>query len=256
VSIHRWADDTLNVLLADWLVPTKRRLDGELDDLRIARAAGGNKAKAEKRFTEVQKLLEDLNDFIAKVTDVAQKGAPPPDDKTRKREVDARYVMDLDDGVMVNSAALWPLLDAQWKDPKNCPKRWWKELADAQGKKDYDWSRLAARYFPERVRAKCHEDPSLAVAHKCFWKLHPARAYTWELRLQHLIRPDFTIDEPGSDEARVRFLREYEREAADILAKELKRREKKKKRAKAEDDDDAGPLFEQGDDAEAADSDD
>jgi hypothetical protein len=34
VSIHRWQDDTLNVLLADHLVPTKRRLEGELDDLR------------------------------------------------------------------------------------------------------------------------------------------------------------------------------------------------------------------------------
>ena len=52
--------------------------------------------------------------------------------------------MDLDDGVMVNSAALWPLLEPQWKDPK----KWWKELANAQGKKDYDWSHLAARYFP------------------------------------------------------------------------------------------------------------
>jgi hypothetical protein len=38
--------------------------------------------------------------------------------------------------------------------------------ANAAGKKDYDWSHLAARYFPERVRAKCVTDPSLAVAHK------------------------------------------------------------------------------------------
>jgi hypothetical protein len=70
--------------------------------------------------------------------------------------------MDLDDGVMVNSAVLWPLLEPQWKDPK----KWWKELATAQGKKDYDWSHLAARYFPTRVGQKCHDDPSLAVAHR------------------------------------------------------------------------------------------
>ena len=242
VSVHRWADDTLNVLLADHLVPTKRRLEGELEDLRAARASGANKGKAEKRFAEVQKLLEELNDFIAKVTDIAEKGPPPADDKTPRRETDARYAMDLDDGVMVNSAALWPLLEPQWKDPK----KWWKELANARGKKDYDWSHLAARYFPDRVRKKCHEDPSLAVAHRCFWELHPAKAYAWELRLQDEIRPDFTIDEPGSNEARARFLADHEPEAREILAKEQKRREKKD--ATADDKGDAGPLFDQDND--------
>lgn len=249
VSIHLWADDTLNVLLADHLVPTKRRLDGELDDLRTARASGNNKGKAEKRFTEVQKLVEELNTFIAKVTEVTEKGPPPSDDKTEKRHADTKFVMDLDDGVMVNSAALWPLLEPQWKDPK----KWWKELANAQGKKHYDWSHLAARYFPTRVRKKCHEDPSLAVAHKCFWDLHPAKAYAWELRLRDEIRPDFTIDEPGSDAARARYLKEHERDAGELFAKELKRREKKA--AKADDEGEADPLFEQGDDADAEESD-
>jgi hypothetical protein len=146
--------------------------------------------------------------------------------------------MDLDDGVLVNSAALWPLLEPQWKDPK----KWWKELASAQGKKDYDWSHLAARYFPTRVRKRCHEDPSLAVAHHCFWELHPAKAYAWELRLQDEVRADFRIDEPGSGEARARFLAGNEAEVREILAKEQKRREKRN--AKADDEGDAGPLFE------------
>jgi len=106
MSIHRWQDDTLSNLLADHLVPEKRCLEGELEDLRKARAQGDSKAKAEKRFAEAQKLLEELSDFIAKVTEVADRGPPPPDDKTTRREQDARYVMDLDDGVMVNSAAL------------------------------------------------------------------------------------------------------------------------------------------------------
>jgi hypothetical protein len=242
VSIHRWKDDTLNVLLADHLVPTRRRLEGELEDLRTARAAtpsGPNRARAERRFAEVQKLLEELNDFIAKVTEIAEKGPPPPDDKTPRREVDARYSMDLDDGVMVNSAALWPLLEPQWKDPK----KWWKELATAQGKKDYDWSHLAARYFPTRVRAKCVTDPSLAVAHHCFWELHPAKAYAWELRLQDEIRPDFTIDEPGSDAHRARFLAEQADQAEEIRATEIRRRERKAAKADAEEGEGPGPLF-------------
>jgi hypothetical protein len=235
VSIHRWADDTLNVLLADHLLPHKRRLEGEVEDLRTARASGSNKTKAERRFADVQKLLEELTDFITKVTDIAEKGAPPPDDKTEKRHAEAKFTLDLDDGVMVNSAALWTLLEPQWKDPK----KWWKELCNAQGRKDYDWAHLAARYFPERVKKKCHEDPSLAVAHKCFWELHPAKAYAWELRLQDEIRPDFTIDEPSSDKARKAFLAEHAREAAELLAKEEKRREKKGAKEDAE-----GELFE------------
>jgi hypothetical protein len=243
ISIHRWADDTLSVLLADHLMPERRRLEGELEDLRKARGDKSSKATAEKRFAEAQKLLEELTDFIDRVTEIAERGPPPPDDKTPKREVDAKYVMDLDDGVMVNSAALWPLLEPQWKDPK----KWWKELATAQGRKDYDWAHLAARYFPKRVAEKCAKDPSLGVAHKCFWRLHPAKAYAWELRLQDELRPDFTIDEPGSDEARANFLAQHEREAAEIRAKEQQRRERKARKADEAEDESNGPLF---DDAE------
>ena len=249
ISIHRWQADTLNALLADHLMPTKRRLEGELDDLRVARVTGTNKRQAERRFTEVQRLLEELNHFIDKVTEVAERGPPPTDDGTPMREVDARYEMHLDDGVMVNSAALWLLLEPQWKDPK----KWWKELATAKGKKDYDWSHLAACYFPARVRKKCHEDPSLAVAHKCFWELHPAKAYAWELRLQDEIRSEFTIDEPGSDTARAKFLAEHERETAEIKANAIKRRARNA--AKADDDSESGALFDrevdEADDAEA-----
>lgn len=244
VSIHRWKDDTLNLLLAEHLVPLRRRYEGEMTDLRTERATASNRNRAERRYGEVQKLLEELNDFIAKVTDIAEQGPPPLDSKTPAREVDARYAMDLDDGVMVNSAALWPLLEPQWKDPK----KWWKELAAAQGKKDYDWSHLAARYFPTRVRKKCETDPSLAVAHGCFWTLHPAKAYAWELRLQDEIRPEFTIDEAGSDEARERFLAEHAEEAAEIEAAERRRRERKAARGGEEEA--AGPLFQEGDESE------
>ncbi|HSP81703.1 MAG TPA: SAM-dependent methyltransferase, partial [Myxococcaceae bacterium] len=224
----------------DHLLPERRKLEGELDDLRTAKAQGdkSTKGRAEKRFAEVQKLLKELVDFIDKVSECAEKGPPPPDSKTPPREQDARFVMDLDDGVMVNGAALWPLLEPQWKDPK----KWWKELATAKGRKDYDWSHLAARYFPERVEDKCHEDPSLAVAHRCFWRLHPAKAYAWELRLRDEIHKDFTIDEPDSRERRVKFLTEREHEARKLEEAERVRRERK---ARKESENDAGPLFEE-----------
>ena len=158
--------------------------------------------ETEQRYARVQKWHDELETFIAAVQQCAEKGPPPTDDKCPARECDARYAPDLDDSVMINSAALWPLLAPQWKDPK----KWWKELATAHGKKDYDWSHLAMRYWPKRVDQKCQADPSLGVAHGCFWRYHPARAWAWEMRLQHEIGPDFRIVEApyrddGSHEA-------------------------------------------------------
>jgi hypothetical protein len=224
VSIHRWQHDTLQVLLADHLRREETRLDGLLADLNRARSEGTKRAEAERRFRDTQRLRDELADFVALVRAIAEEGPAPTDDRCPKREQGARFAMDLDDGVMVNSAALWPLLDPQWKDPK----KWWKELATAEGRKDYDWSHLAARYFPARVEKKCHDDPSLAVAHRCFWRLHPAKAYAWELRLQDEIRRDFTIDEPGSNEARAAFLKSKPQQAAALLETEQRRRKKKK----------------------------
>jgi hypothetical protein len=239
VSIHRWTASTLNDLLAEHLYPAKRTLEGEVTDLRAARDGADKKAAkaAEKRFGEVGKWLEELNGFIAAVEQCAERGPPPPDTKTKAREVDARYVPDLDDGVMINSAALWPLLEPQWKDPK----KWWKELANADGKKDYDWAHLAARYFPARVDGKCQDDPSLAVAHGCFWRYHPAKAYQWELRLQDELRPDFTLDEndkAASDAARAAFEAAHPDTVEELVTKEHQRRQRKLAKAGGATDDD------------------
>jgi hypothetical protein len=252
-SIHRWTSSTLNDLLAEHLYPAKRRLEGEQADLRPARDSADKKAarEAEKRLGQVAAWLDELGDFIARIEQCAEKGPPPPDGKTTPREVDARYEMDLDDGVMINAAALWPLLEPQWKDPK----KWWKELANAEGKKDYDWAHLAKRYFPARVDAKCQIDPSLGVAHGCFWKYHRAKAYQWELRLQDEIRPDFTLDEPGSDAARAAFEAAEPRLVKELVAKEQQRRLRKQARAgQAAADDDAQGDLDLGDaDADAED---
>lgn len=249
VSIHRFDVTTLPTLLADHLLPDRRTLDGELTDLREARRTGtaDQKRQAERRFADVQKQLEELDDFIGKINQCADKGAPPADKDTSPREKDARYVMDLDDGVMVNSAGLWPLLEPQWKDPK----KWWKELCNAAGKKDYDWSHLAARYFPTRVDEKCRKDPSLAVAHGCFWRYHPAKAYAWELRLQDEIGPDFLIEENDAKEQRERFLKEKPVEAREIKIKEEQRRERKKRKEEGEEQLDL--LKNDDDDTEGAD---
>jgi hypothetical protein len=226
--------------LAEQLHPALTRLVGEFADLRDSRQSTDNKIarEAERRYDQVAKWKQELDDFIAQVEQCAEKGPPPSDAKTPEREVDARYAPDLDDGVMINSAALWPLLEPQWKDPK----KWWKELATAKGKKDYDWAHLSARYFPSRVDKKCQEDPSLGVAHGCFWKYHPETAYKWELRLQDEIAPDFTIEEEGSDAARSTFEETYPEKVAELIEAERKRREKNKKRQE-KGAGSTGPLF-------------
>jgi hypothetical protein len=237
VSIHRWTTSTLTALLAEHLYPERKRLLGQKTDLGAARDSADKKAAraAEKQLDSIADWLEELDDFIAKVEQVAHKGPPPVDAKTTPREVGAKFEMDLDDGVMINSAALWPLLEPQWKDPK----KWWKELANAEGKKDYDWAHIAARYFPDRVDAKCKVDPSLAVAHGRFWKYHPEKAYQWELRLQDEIRHDFTIDEPGSNAARKAFEAAHPDKVEELVSKEHQRRERKRARSTGDETDDA-----------------
>jgi hypothetical protein len=250
VSIHRWTIDTLRALLAEHLHPALSDLQGALDDLEKNRGTTDRAAAnaAEKRRDQLTSWRDELAEFIATVEHCAEKGPPPPDAKTPDREVDARYDPDLDDGVMINSAALWPLLEPQWKDPK----RWWKELAIANGRQDYDWAHLAARYFPTRVEEKCQTDPSLAVAHGCFWRYHPDRAYKWELRLQDEIGPDFTLDEPGSDEARAAFERDHPDQAKELRADEEKRRLRRQEKANKRLFDD-GSGVEEGDESTSED---
>jgi hypothetical protein len=239
VSIHRWTDRTLPTLLADHLHPILRHLDGEISDLNATRASSDKKTAIEagKRYDTVKRLRDELAAFSEMVTECAGQGAPPTDASCPGRAADATFHMNLDDGVMINSAALWPLLAPQWSEPK----KWWKQLCLAGGKKDYDWAHLARRYFPTRVDAKCKEDPSLAVAHGSFWRYHPAKAFAWELRLQDEIRPDFTIDEDDSDAARAAFLRDHADAAAALEEKEATRRARKAKNADAADDDDDQP---------------
>jgi hypothetical protein len=249
ISIHRWTENTLQDLLALHLAPALRQLSGEIVDLNKDRASS-DKSKAsaaEEQFSRSKRLHDELSAFIAVVTECAERGAPPADPNPSicpPRMQDAKFHMDLDDGVMINSAALWPLVEPLWSKPK----AWWKELCQAKGRKDYDWAHLSRRYFPARVEEKCKGDPSLGVAHGCFWKYHPAKAYAWELRLQHEIKPEFTIDEPDSDACRARFLAEHADEAAVIRDKEQLRRDRAEKKKLQATDDDAADS----DDAEDA----
>jgi hypothetical protein len=97
------------------------------------------------------------------------------------------------------------------------------------------------RYWPKRVDQKCQADPSLGVAHGCFWRYHPARAWAWELRLQDEIGPDFRIterpyrpggrdlDDPGDTVHRACWLSDQPAAALAAVEKEALRRLRRQK---------------------------
>lgn len=236
VNLHRLTGKTLRVLIADHLEPTRTRFEGELTDLRATRdeLEKGLARDAQRRYEKIAEALEELSAFIADVEQCAEYGAPAVDHRCPDRERDASYVPSLDDGVMINAAALWKLLEPQWK----APKIWWKEiaLAESKGNKDHDWSKLAMRYWPTRVDAKCKDETSLAIAHGCMWRYHPERAWAWELRLQEEIGSDFRLveapyqpggrdlEESGHEFHRARWLAQHPKVLLEAVEKEVLRR--------------------------------
>uniref|UniRef100_UPI0040486C57 BREX-1 system adenine-specific DNA-methyltransferase PglX n=1 Tax=Algoriphagus sp. TaxID=1872435 RepID=UPI0040486C57 len=69
------------------------------------------------------------------------------------------YKPNQDDGVLITAAPLHNLFrHPKWKkDTQDC----WRKLE----KGEYDWAHLAYSIWPDRVRAKCKKDLSMAIAH-------------------------------------------------------------------------------------------
>ncbi|MBK7058928.1 MAG: hypothetical protein IPH52_28525 [Leptospiraceae bacterium] len=181
-NIHTWTTGTFAFILSDFLNPDLNAMKARLDSIQEAKTkANSTEAKQlDKDILQLEKLVLELEEFRNTLDVINTKGID-----TNQLEAKVPYVMDLDDGVMVNSSALHPLLSPQWKKPKEI----WQGILKPQGKKDYDWSHLAMRYFPKRVFGKCKVDPSLAVAHSnygiykdrdLFKELHPEAAKKWE----------------------------------------------------------------------------
>jgi hypothetical protein len=197
VCCHSLTETTLAELLADRLQPRLRALKGALEDARTTPDFERVNQRLKPHIDELQALCDD---WSALVREGPKPTTTPPEARLPLR-------LDPDDGVLINTAALWSLLAPQW----DAPKKVFDELSRAQGKKDYDWSQLAGRCWPSRVEARCAKDPSLAVAHRRLWRLHPAVAFAWELRLadERPERPP-RIPEPDADTHRAAFLGDRE----------------------------------------------
>ncbi|MFC1559074.1 hypothetical protein ACFL39_00600 [Gemmatimonadota bacterium] len=140
---HQLNDDTLWTVLNDYLGPKRVQEQQEADKLRaeLGSLEGRERAQTEKDLEEKQELLDELqwmDEELRKV--LARQGG---------------YAPDRDDGVVINMAPLHRLVP--WDEPAKI----WEKLEAGE----YDWAKLAMRYWPERVNAKCEKDKSLSIAH-------------------------------------------------------------------------------------------
>jgi len=138
---HRLTDDTLWTVLNEYVRPRVEREERKAEELRerIGGAEGGAARGLEKEREEALSRLEELRWFEGEVRKVAEGGWAP----------------DLDDGVVINLAPLHAVVP--WK----APEKIWKKLE----KGECDWSKLAMRYWPDRVREACRTNKSFAIAH-------------------------------------------------------------------------------------------
>ena len=134
------SSQTLYSAVNDFVEPKLEQVGRETATLREKGAA--RLREDEKAFEALQSLeleLIELRDTLLQI-------APT-------------YSPNHDDGVQITGAPLWRLFRH---------KPWQKLLKDTWAKLekgDYDWSRLARAYWPERVSEKCKTDKSLAIAH-------------------------------------------------------------------------------------------
>jgi hypothetical protein len=135
------SSQTLYTAINDFVDPRLKQIGADVTAL-------GNKGA--NRTREDEKQFEALQAFELELIELRDTllGLAPT------------YNPNLDDGVEISAAPLWPLF-------RHRP--WQKVLKDTWAKLekgDYDWSHLAMNYWPERVREKCKTDNSLAIAHR------------------------------------------------------------------------------------------
>lgn len=139
----RLTSQTLFVLVNDFLDGPRGKLTQVSGETALLRSKGPSRSKAEeRRFGEAQSLEIELVELRDTLLRLAPTYRPSPDD-----------------GVQISAAPLWPLFRH---------KAWQKVLREtwaALEKGEYDWARLAMKYWPERVRENCKWDKSLAIAH-------------------------------------------------------------------------------------------
>jgi hypothetical protein len=136
---QRLTDQTLYTCVNDFVDPKLALVSEQVAALR---QKSGRSRQDEETLEDLAKLERELHDLRAELLRVAQFWQP-----------------NLNDGVQITAAPLWQLFP--YKPWQKRLKETWEKLE--QG--DYDWAHLAYSIWPERVRARCRNDKSLAIAH-------------------------------------------------------------------------------------------
>ena len=148
VLFHEKIDrNTFYALQQEPYLPTKRRaVQLRLEELgkKVLTVQGAARKPIEKEMDELRQLGEELAQFAKDLDTITRGGYEPEADW-------------IDDGVILRMAPLWSVIPL-WKSE---PKKYWDELAAGK----YDWSRIAMKYWPERVKQACKKNKSYAIAH-------------------------------------------------------------------------------------------
>jgi hypothetical protein len=139
---HRLNAQTLYTCVTNFVKPRLDTVTADIEGLQ-ARAQTGGTARERAELQELRDFQAELQELHDELLRVAQLPWKP----------------NLNDGVLITASPLWKLFRLpKWqKDLKAC----WEELAAG----DYDWAHLALTIWPDRVRAACKTDRSLAIAH-------------------------------------------------------------------------------------------
>lgn len=139
----RLTDQTLYTCVNDFVEPRLARVAEAAAQLRAK--GNGRTGRSRDEETELERL-QNLEGELRALRDDLLGLAPV-------------WKPNLDDGAVVTASPLWRLFrHGKWQ---KLLKDTWTKLE----KGDYDWAHLALSLWPERVRAKCKTDKSLAIAH-------------------------------------------------------------------------------------------
>ena len=138
---HKVDNDTLFKILRNYVEPKLNLISSQILEVsqKVLNTDGRDKLTYEKELEKIEELRQEITEFKEEVEKVA------------KMDYDPNF----DDGVILNMAPLHTVIP--WSEP---PK-YWKDLESGK----YDWAHIAMKYWPERVKAKCKTDKSLAIAH-------------------------------------------------------------------------------------------
>jgi len=149
---ERTTKDTLPLILgARYLSGRINHLKNRMNEVRVEMKAAEGRARKrlEKDLEDLEGQLMDLEAFEAAIRRVLE--------QKNERGETAGWAPEIDDGIILNLAPLNELMPS-WKEPE----RFWRALQAGE----YDWSRTAMRYWPNRVTEKCKKNKSYAIAHE------------------------------------------------------------------------------------------